>query len=49
MAYSDYAGYAYLDGQRVPERSDCILTDAMLASFAASHLGAARPASAGPE
>jgi hypothetical protein len=26
MAYSDYGGYAYRDGVRVPERSDCVLS-----------------------
>ena len=29
MAYSDYGGYAYRNGERVIERSDCILTDEM--------------------
>lgn len=26
MAYSDYGGYAYRNGERVPERSDAVLT-----------------------
>ena len=32
MAYSDYGGYAYRNGERVEERSDAVLTDEGLKS-----------------